>query len=201
MRVLQDAYDHGHPDDLAKCPWAFEVMDGLVEQLEAAQEAAQKNWDEHSERKLAALDRDPERELRHVKEQLESQGRHLAVVLDEKLVTEIAFSELKEQVQSQQEWIDRVAAFSTDAAEAADKAEKERDGLKEQKEALERAYRQACMNLATIQPDLTREGDWTLGEFADLYYDALLDGWGGILGYDRGRKPGVSSPAIRQEGE
>lgn len=67
--------------------------------------------------------------------------------------------------------------------------------LKEQKEALERAYRQACMNLATIQPDLTREGDWTLGEFADLYYDALLDGWGGILGYDPGRKPGASNPA------
>lgn len=40
MRVLQDAYDHGHPDDLAKCPWAFEVMDGLIEQLETVQRQA-----------------------------------------------------------------------------------------------------------------------------------------------------------------
>ena len=37
IQVLQDAYDHGHPDDLAKCPWAFEVLAGLVEQLETLQ--------------------------------------------------------------------------------------------------------------------------------------------------------------------
>lgn len=54
-------------------------------------------------------------------------------------------------------------------------------------DGLERAYRQACTNLATIRPDLTR--DLSLGEQADLYYDALLDGWGGIEGYDPGRKP------------
>ena len=44
------------------------------------------------------------------------------------------------------------------------------------------------MNLATIRPDLSRE-DFTLGDQADLWYDALLAGWGGIEGYDPGREP------------
>jgi hypothetical protein len=48
-------------------------------------------------------------------------------------------------------------------------------------EELERAYRQACMNLATVRPDLSR--NLSLGENADLYYDALLAGWGGIEGW------------------
>ena len=48
---------------------------------------------------------------------------------------------LKEQVQSQQEWIDRVAEFSTDAATAADKAEREVESLKEQLEAAHEALR------------------------------------------------------------
>jgi hypothetical protein len=54
-----------------------------------------------------------------------------------------------------------------------------------ERDSLERAYRQACTNLATIRPDLTR--DFSVGETADLYYDALLAGWGGIEGYDPGR--------------
>lgn len=49
----------------------------------------------------------------------------------DRLYTEEEMQALREQFQSQQEWIDRVAEFSTDAAEAADKAEKERDGLLE----------------------------------------------------------------------
>lgn len=61
---------------------ALAALDSLFEQLEAAQEAAQKNWDEHSERQLAALDRDPERELRRVKEQLEELSRHAEAVRD-----------------------------------------------------------------------------------------------------------------------
>jgi hypothetical protein len=60
----------------------------------------------------------------------------------------------------------------------AEAAERERDNL-------ERAYRQACTNLATIRPDMSRE--FSIGETADLYYDALLAGWGGIEGYDPGR--------------
>lgn len=61
---------------------------------------------------------------------------------------------LIEQVQSQQEWIDRVAEFSADASAAADKAEKERDGLKEQLEALRQAE-----EAAQVQERVGNEGD------------------------------------------
>ena len=40
----------------------------LVEQLQAAEEAAQKNWDAHVDRQLMALDQDPERKARLVVE-------------------------------------------------------------------------------------------------------------------------------------
>ena len=35
LDLLQSAYDHGHPDDLALCPAAFETLEGLLEKLEA----------------------------------------------------------------------------------------------------------------------------------------------------------------------
>lgn len=49
IQVLQESYDHGHPDDLAKCPGAFETLDGFVEQLEVYEKALTKlagwnNW-------------------------------------------------------------------------------------------------------------------------------------------------------------
>jgi hypothetical protein len=82
---------------------------------------------------------------------------------------------LVEQLQSQQEWIDRVAEFSTDAAIAADKAEEERDGLKEQFEAM----REALIDIshASENPDAAP------GHFGFLARRAL----------------GVSDPASRQE--
>ena len=54
--------------------------------------------------------------------------------------------------------------------------------------SLDRSFRQACMNLATIRPDPTRDG-FTLADQAGLWHDALMAGWGGIEGYDPGRKP------------
>ena len=47
---------------------------------------------------------------------------------------------------------------------------------------LERAYAQACTNLATVRPSDV-EGA-TIGEDAQRYHDALLAGWGGIQGWD-----------------
>ena len=49
-------------------------------------------------------------------------------------------------------------------------------------DALERAYAQACTNLATIRPSGI-EGA-TIGDDAQRYHDALLAGWGGIEGWD-----------------
>lgn len=53
---------------------------------------------------------------------------------------------------------------------------------------LERAYRQALQGWYT-----------SIGETADLYYDALLAGWGGIEGYDPGRATGLHREAVRSE--
>lgn len=47
---------------------------------------------------------------------------------------------------------------------------------------LERAYAQACTNLATVRPS-DYEGA-TIGDDAQRYQDALLAGWGGIQGWD-----------------
>ncbi len=44
----------------------------------------------------------------------------------------------------------------------------------------ERAFAQACTNLAVLRPD---GRDMSIGEIADLYRDALLAGWGGIQGW------------------
>lgn len=49
-------------------------------------------------------------------------------------------------------------------------------------DALERAYAQACTNLATIRPSGI-EGA-AIGDDAERYHDALLAGWGGIEGWD-----------------
>lgn len=46
---------------------------------------------------------------------------------------------------------------------------------------LERAYWQACTNLATVRPS-DIEGA-TIGDDAERYHDALLAGWGGIQGW------------------
>lgn len=47
---------------------------------------------------------------------------------------------------------------------------------------MERAYAQACTNLATIRPSGI-DGS-TIGDDAQRYRDALLAGWGGIEGWD-----------------
>ena len=49
-------------------------------------------------------------------------------------------------------------------------------------DAIEKAYMQACTNLATIRPSGI-EGA-TIGDDAQRYHDALLAGWGGIEGWD-----------------
>lgn len=54
-------------------------------------------------------------------------------------------------------------------------------------ESLEKAYFQACTNLATIRPSHI-EGA-TIGDDAQRYHDALLAGWGGIDGWDAHSQP------------
>ncbi len=56
------------------------------------------------------------------------------------------------------------------------------DALLAENQRLEKAYAQACTNLATIRPSGI-EGA-TIGDDADRYHDALLAGWGGIEGWD-----------------
>lgn len=62
-------------------------------------------------------------------EQLEAQGQHLAVVLDEKLVTEVAFSELKEQLETVRESAQEIAARNGDLQEQFEALKARRDAL------------------------------------------------------------------------
>lgn len=124
--------------------WVY-MVESLVEQYEGVtaerdEFERQRNYDytRFSETKKALLESEAERV--RLKEQLE------AVTLDRDIAVQNfetgarVNQRLEEQVQSQQEWIDRVAEFSTDAATAADKAEREVESLKEQLEVLREFY-------------------------------------------------------------
>lgn len=88
-------------------------------------------------------------------EQLEAQGRHLAVVLDEKLVTEAAFSELKEQLEVKDAMIVASEEHTQHWEKACSAWEQKHDALVEQLgaaiEVLRLVYREAFWTEADFE--------------------------------------------------